>query len=81
MIAYPGTRNGSSNARSVLEQELNRGQIEIPMLYPITTEGSNHAGGYEAEISDFYEEMAVEIAKHLELGRDVAVLCEGDPFF
>lgn len=81
MIAYPGTRNGSSNARFVLGQELNRGQIEIPMLYPITTEESNHAGGYEAEISDFYEEMAVEIAKHLALGRDVAVLCEGDPFF
>jgi precorrin-2/cobalt-factor-2 C20-methyltransferase len=36
---------------------------------------------YEAIISDFYDTCAEQIAEHLEAGRDVAVICEGDPFF
>jgi precorrin-2/cobalt-factor-2 C20-methyltransferase len=30
---------------------------------------------------EIYDEAALEIAAHLQAGRDVAVLCEGDPFF
>lgn len=30
---------------------------------------------------EIYDRAAVEIGAHLEAGRDVAVLCEGDPFF
>ena len=51
------------------------------MMYPVTTEQTDHPGGYEAALSQFYDEMAEQIADHLVCGRDVAVLCEGDPFF
>jgi precorrin-2 C20-methyltransferase / precorrin-3B C17-methyltransferase len=51
------------------------------MMYSITTEETDHPGGYEAAISQFYDEMAKEIEGHLTDGRDVAILCEGDPFF
>ncbi len=51
------------------------------MIYPITTEATDHPGGYEGAISDFYDDMAEQIAIHLDHGRDVAILCEGDPFF
>jgi precorrin-2/cobalt-factor-2 C20-methyltransferase len=30
---------------------------------------------------EVYDKAAVELGGHLEAGRDVAVLCEGDPFF
>jgi precorrin-2 C20-methyltransferase / precorrin-3B C17-methyltransferase len=81
VIAYPCARQGRSHARSVVCAELVKGQIELPMIYPLTTEETNHPGGYEAALAEFYDAMAEQIAAHLRDGRDVAVLCEGDPFF
>ena len=81
VIAYPSAKHGQSNARSIVSDELVSEQIELPMIYPVTTELTDHPGGYEGAISDFYDEMAKQIAVHLERGRDVAILCEGDPFF
>lgn len=81
VIAYPCARHGHSNARAVVCAELLHGQIEIPMIYPVTTEQTDHPGGYESALSQFYDAMADEIAAHLECGRDVAILCEGDPLF
>lgn len=81
VIAYPCARHGRSNARQIVCSELIQGQIELPMIYPVTTEQSEHPGGYEVAMSLFYDEMAEQIAAHLVDGRDVAILCEGDPFF
>src|SRR6187402_942560 len=81
VVAYPCARHGKSNARAIVCAELTDGQIELPMMYPVTTEGTDHPGGYEAAISEFYDAMAEQIADHLSAGRDVAILCEGDPFF
>lgn len=81
VIAYPCARHGQSNARAVVFAELVHGQIELPMVYPVTTEQTVHPGGYESALSQFYDAMAEEIAGHLGCGRDVAVLCEGDPLF
>jgi len=81
VVAYPCARHGKSNARAIVCSELTDGQIELPMMYPVTTEGTDHPGGYEAAISEFYDAMAEQIADHLSAGRDVAILCEGDPFF
>ena len=81
VIAYPCARHGQSNARSIVCSELIHGQIELPMMYPVTTEHTDHPGGYEVVLSQFYDEMAEQITDHLTDGRDVAILCEGDPFF
>lgn len=81
VVAYPCARHGQSNARAIVCSELTHGQIEIPMMYPITTEETEHPGGYEAAITEFYDAMAEQIANHLAAGCDVAILCEGDPFF
>ncbi|WP_213807318.1 precorrin-2 C(20)-methyltransferase [Granulicella sp. dw_53] len=81
VIAYPTAKHGLSNARSILSSELVNDQIELAMVYPITTETTDHPGGYEAAISEFYDDMAEQISVHLNCGRDVAILCEGDPFF
>jgi precorrin-2 C20-methyltransferase/precorrin-3B C17-methyltransferase len=81
VIAYPTAKHGQSNARSIVSSEIASEQIELPMIYPITTEVTDHPGGYEGAISDFYDDMAKQIAVHLNDGRDVGILCEGDPFF
>jgi precorrin-2 C20-methyltransferase / precorrin-3B C17-methyltransferase len=80
VVAYPMAKRGQSNARCIVSSELTIEQIELPMIYPITTESTDQSGEYEAIIAEFYDEMAEQIAAHLSIGRDVAVLCEGDPF-
>ena len=81
VIAYHCARHGRSIARSVAEPYLRDGQIEERLMYPVTTEGTDHPGGYEGAIAEFYELSAKRLAEHLDAGRDVVVLCEGDPFF
>lgn len=81
VIAYPGARHGRSVARSVAEPYLRPEQIELPLTFPVTTQESTHPGGYEAELGEFYDRCAQQLAQHLDAGRDVAILCVGDPFF
>lgn len=81
VVAFPGAKHGRSVARAVAEPYLRPQRIELPMTYPVTTQESAHPGGYEAEVSEFYDRCARELAEHLDAGRDVAVLCLGDPFF
>ncbi|HUE25939.1 MAG TPA: precorrin-2 C(20)-methyltransferase, partial [Solirubrobacteraceae bacterium] len=81
VIAYPVARRARGVARTVAAPYLRSDQIELALTYPLTTEETDHPGGYEGALHDFYGESAARIAEHLDAGRDVAVLCEGDPFF
>ncbi|MFR9730747.1 precorrin-2 C(20)-methyltransferase [Saccharopolyspora sp. MS10] len=81
VIAYHSARHGRSIARSVAEPYLREGQLEEPLVYPVTTETTDHPGGYQGAIDEFYAEAAERLAAHLAAGRTVALLCEGDPFF
>ncbi len=81
VVAYHAAQHGRSNARAVVAADLRPDQIELPMIYPVTAERSLPPEGYDAAMASFYDASAAAIATHLEAGRDVAVLCEGDPFF
>ncbi|WP_245966993.1 precorrin-3B C(17)-methyltransferase [Sphaerisporangium album] len=81
VIAYHSARHGRSIARTVAASYLREGQIEEPLIYPVTTETTDHPGGYQGAIDEFYESCARRLAAHLDAGRDVVVLCEGDPLF
>ncbi len=81
VVAYPSARHGRSNARAVVAGELGPRHIELPLIYPVTTELEQPKAGYEAAMHAFYDASAAAIAAHLDAGRDVAILCEGDPFF
>src|SRR5690606_41814949 len=74
-------RHGRSIARSIAAPHLREGQIEEPLLYPVTTETTDHPGGYRGALDDFYADCAGRLAEHLDAGRTVVVLSEGDPFF
>ena len=57
------------------------GVVEEQLVYPVTTGIAEHPGGYAGAMADFYEESAARLAAHLEAGRDVVLLSEGDPLF
>jgi precorrin-2 C20-methyltransferase / precorrin-3B C17-methyltransferase len=81
VLAFHSGTHGRSIARRIAEPYLRPGQIEEPLVYPVTTGGTDHPGGYPGAIRDFYDEVARRLAKHLDDGLDVVVLCEGDPMF
>ncbi|MDV3129621.1 precorrin-2 C(20)-methyltransferase [Mycobacterium sp. 21AC1] len=81
VVAYHSARHGHSIARSIAEPYLRPGQLEEHLVYPVTTETVDHPGGYAGAMEDFYAESAERIAGHLEAGRSVALLAEGDPLF
>jgi precorrin-2 C20-methyltransferase / precorrin-3B C17-methyltransferase len=81
VVAYHSARHGRSIARRIAEPYLRPGQIEEHLVYPVTTETTDHPGGYAGAMEDFYRESAERIAAHLNAGRDVALLAEGDPLF
>jgi len=73
VIAYPALENGESLARSIAAASIPAGAIELVIRIPITVE--------RAPAQAAYDRGAAKIAAHLDEGRDVVVLCEGDPFF
>ena len=79
VVAYHCARHGRSIARSAAEPYLRDGQVEEVLRYPVTTEGTDHPGGYNGVLADFYVEAAARLERYLLDGRDVVVLCEGDP--
>ncbi len=81
VIAFHSARHGRSIARSVAAPYLREGQIEEPLVYPVTTETTDHPGGYRGALEEFYDSCATRLATHLDAGRTVVVLAEGDPFF
>ena len=81
VIAYHSARHGRSIARGIAEPYLREGQIEEKLVYPVTTETVDHPGGYQGAMDEFYAASAERLAAHLEAGRNVVVLAEGDPLF
>jgi len=81
VVAYPLARGHSGVARRAAEPHLRPGQIELALVYPTTTAGTADADAYDRALHAFYDDSAAQVAAHLDAGRDVAVLCEGDPFF
>lgn len=81
VIAYPSARHGKSVARRIAAPYLREDHVEVLLQFPVTTELTTHPGGYDAALHEFYDEASAELATHLDAGRDVAILCEGDPLF
>jgi len=81
VVAYHSARHGRSIARGIAEPYLRPGQFEEHLIYPVTTEVTDHPGGYAGAMEDFYLDATRRIAAHLDAGRNVALLAEGDPLF
>lgn len=73
VIAYPAPDDGPSFARSIVAHRLSPAQREIVIRVPM------EIARFPAQ--EAYDRAAAEIAGELEAGRDVALLCQGDPLF
>ncbi|MFI1864277.1 precorrin-2 C(20)-methyltransferase [Streptomyces jumonjinensis] len=81
VIAYHSARHGRSIARSIAAKHIRADHVEEALVYPLTTETTDHPGGYRGAMEEFYTAAAARLAAHLDAGRTVAVLAEGDPLF
>lgn len=81
VVAHFAKRGNDGNARRIVAAHLKPGIIELPLLYPVTTEIETSHEDYRSAITGFYEESAAAVGAHLSAGRNVAVLSEGDPLF
>jgi len=73
VIAYPAPDTGTSFARSIVAEAIAGDAVEIPMIVPMRPG--------RAPAQSVYDDAATAIGGHLAAGRDVIVLCEGDPLF
>ncbi|MGW1738482.1 precorrin-3B C(17)-methyltransferase [Nocardia sp. NPDC001965] len=81
VIAFHSARHGRSISRGIAEPYMRPGQLEEHLIYPVTTETTDHPGGYQGAIDEFYTAAAERLAAHLAAGRSVALLAAGDPLF
>jgi precorrin-2/cobalt-factor-2 C20-methyltransferase len=81
VVAYFAKSGRRGNARTIADRWIAACCEELPLLYPLTTELPSKDPDYVARIGGFYEDAAEAVAAHLLRGSDVALLCEGDPFF
>jgi precorrin-2/cobalt-factor-2 C20-methyltransferase len=81
VVAHFAKAGNISNARKIAERHLRAGVVELPLLYPVTTEAPTASAAYREAICKFYDDSAAAVARHLDAGRSVAVLSEGDPLF
>ena len=72
VVAFPAPLQGPGFARSIVAPHLDGSRVELPIRMPM------HAARFPAEA--VYDRALRQIAAHLEAGRGVAVLCQGDPF-
>ena len=78
VVAYHSGTHGRSIARSIVADLIKPGVIEELLDYPVTTGADLD---YYDTVDRFYDASAARLAAHLEAGRDVVVLAEGDPLF
>lgn len=81
VIAHFAKRGSNGNARTITDAHFREDVLELPLLYPVTTEIDKDHDDYRRAITGFYEESAQAVAAHLDQGRTVAILSEGDPLF
>ena len=73
VIAYPAANGGDSLARRIAAPFIPEDVIEVAIPVPMQREREPAQAAYD--------DAAPVIAAHLDQGRDVAFLCEGDPLF
>lgn len=81
VLAYFAKEGRRGNGRAIVDGLVKSGIVELPLYYPVTVEIDKDHDDYKSSITAFYDASARAVAAHLEAGRTVAVLSEGDPLF
>ncbi|MDN5760987.1 MAG: precorrin-2 C(20)-methyltransferase [Microlunatus sp.] len=81
VVAYHSGPRGDSIARSIVADHIPAGAVEELLAYPVTVGRTEGASNYYAQLDAFYDTSADRLSAHLDAGRNVVVLAEGDPLF
>ncbi len=81
VVAYHAGVRKESHARRIAAELIPADAVEEELRYPVTTGTTDHPGGYVGAMADFYDDCEARLAAHLDAGRDVVLLAEGDPLF
>ncbi|GAA3538038.1 precorrin-3B C(17)-methyltransferase [Nocardioides daeguensis] len=81
VVAFHAGVRKESHARRIAAELIPADAIEEELRYPVTTGTTDHPGGYVGALAAFYDECEARLAVHLDAGRDVVLLAEGDPLF
>jgi precorrin-2/cobalt-factor-2 C20-methyltransferase len=81
VVAYFRKRGNPGQARRIVEGLLHAQAQELAMEYPVTTELPPTDPAYVDQLRPFYDHWADRLAALSAAGREIVVLCEGDPFF
>lgn len=81
IVASVAKKGASGRAKAIFGRWVSKNCRHLPLVYPVTTELHFCDPAYVAQLRNFYKDAEDSIAAHLLAGQDVAVVCEGDPFF
>ncbi|MFN0219591.1 MAG: precorrin-2 C(20)-methyltransferase [Hyphomicrobium sp.] len=81
VVAHFRKRGRPGHARAIASALIPASAKETSFEYPVTVEIDFHEDAYVGAIREFYGACAETLRRELDEGRDVALLCEGDPFF
>lgn len=80
-VAYFRKKGRPGRARTIVEGMLCDEVVHLAMEYPVTTEIPLSDPRYNEVLAAFYRDWSARLEQTVRSGEDVAVLCEGDPFF
>ena len=81
VVAHFAKSGETGHARRIAGEYLGPDTEELRFDYPYTTEIPKGSAPYREAMTSFYDRAATEISAVLDGGRDVALICEGDPLF
>ena len=81
VYAFFAKRGRPGHARAIAAAHLSARAEMLRFDYPYTTEIPLTDPAYATGMTEFYATAANTVATRLDAGQDVAILCEGDPFF
>jgi precorrin-2/cobalt-factor-2 C20-methyltransferase len=81
VVAFFAKKGLRGRARAIIDRWVTGTCLQLPLHYPLTTEAHFSDPAYVEQLRSFYEKAEAAIAAHLLEGRDVALVCEGDPLF
>ncbi len=81
VVAHFARSGGEGQARRIADGHIGKEAEELRFAFPYTTEIPRRSAAYREAMAAFYDKAAADIAVILDGGRDVALLCEGDPLF
>lgn len=81
VVAYFCKDGRRGHARTIVEGLIAAETEELALAYPVTTEIPVEDPAYNETLARFYAEATEALADRLAAGRDVALICEGDPLF